>query len=298
MTQPEPQYLAWFVNREKQRQGFMKMLARETPKQIMLVEAPANMGKTWLIQVLRHECRARNVPVAHFDFRDRRPWDYLTLVRQARDQLDPAAFNEMTQIINQLTGVEIRLTGAPGEGRVDLDIASEGGTIADSTVSMGDVAGRDIIKDNFFFVKADSETARRAVEIRITDAFFACLVRFTETRIAVFLFDSYEVVTPEADTWIQGQFLPRIRDGQLPNVLTVLAGRQVPHLDSGWRHVVARTGLEPFDPQCVREYIVEKRGLADLDVDTIWRTSGGNPGLLGMMADTAAALTGDEDDWP
>ncbi len=296
MTQP--QYLAWFVNREKQHRGFMKMLARETPKQIMLVEAPANMGKTWLIQVLRHECRSRDVPVGHFDFRDRRPWDYLTLVRQARDQLGPASFNPMTQIINELTGIEIRLTTGPGEGEVALDVATDGGTVADSTISVGDVAGRDIVKDNFFFVHADSETARRAVEVRITDAFFACLERLTGRGLAVFLFDSYEEVTEEADAWIQGQLLTRVRDGQLVNVLVVLAGRRVPALGSGWRHIVARTGLEPFAPEHVREYIVERRGLADLDVETIWRTSGGNPGLLGMMADIAAAEgQGDDEDW-
>lgn len=296
MTQP--QYLAWFVNREKQHRGFLKMLARETPKQIMVVEAPANMGKTWLIQVLRHECRAQDVPVTHFDFRDRRPWDYLTLVRQARDQLGPASFNPMTQLINDLTGIEIRLTTGPGRGEVSLGVATEGGTLADSTVSVGDVAGRDIVKDNFFFVHADSERARRAVEIRITDAFFACLVRLTEARLAVFLFDSYEEVSQEADAWIQGQFLSRVRDGQLQNVLVVLAGRQVPALGSAWRHMVAHTGLEPFTPEHVREYIVERRGLADLDVGTIWRTSGGNPGLLGMMADIAAAESlGQDEDW-
>ena len=70
-----PDYVDWFVDREKQFQGFLKMLARETPKSIMLVEAPADMGKTWLLQKMRHHSGGNGVPVLYVDFRDRRPYD-------------------------------------------------------------------------------------------------------------------------------------------------------------------------------------------------------------------------------
>ena len=88
-----PYYVDWFVDREKQFQGFLKMLARETPKSIMLVEAPADMGKTWLLQKMRHHCAGNGVPVLYVDFRDRRPYDYLSLVRLARDQMGGGHFN-------------------------------------------------------------------------------------------------------------------------------------------------------------------------------------------------------------
>jgi hypothetical protein len=297
-----PQYVDWFVNREKQRQGFLAMIARETPKQIMLVEAPADMGKTWLIQRLRHECRSRRIPVALFDFRDRRPWDYLTIVRQARDQLGPAHFNAMTEVINASTGMEVRVTSGSGAGGVDMQIGADGGTVTDSQVSVGDVAGRDIIKDNFFFVQADSQTARRAIEIRITDAFFACLTELTANQVVVFLFDSYEEVTAEADRWLQAQFLTRIRDGLQENLIVVLAGRHVPEFESGWQSVVARTGLTPFDVPIVQEYFLEKRGLTGLDAEKIAllaQASGGNPGLMGTLADNIAmeSAPGADEDW-
>ena len=51
------------------------MLACETPKSIMLIEAPADMGKTWLLQKMRHHCAGNGVPVLYVDFRDRRPYD-------------------------------------------------------------------------------------------------------------------------------------------------------------------------------------------------------------------------------
>ncbi|MGD9101751.1 MAG: hypothetical protein PVF45_14815, partial [Anaerolineae bacterium] len=169
------EYIAWFVNREKQTQGFLKMLSRETEKAIMNIEAPAEMGKTWIIQRMRHECSVQQSPNAHFDFRDRRPWDYLSIVRQARDQMGAAHFNLLTQTINESTGISIQLTTGAGAGGVDLDVATEGSQISDSEVQVGDIAGRDIVKDNFFYVQADSDTTRRAIEARITDAFFTCL---------------------------------------------------------------------------------------------------------------------------
>ena len=102
-------YLDWFVDRKKQYDGFLKMVGRGTPKQIMFVEAEADMGKTWLIQHLCHECRTQQIPFARFDFSGRRPLDYLAMVRHARDELGPAHFNPMTEIINAATGVTVRI---------------------------------------------------------------------------------------------------------------------------------------------------------------------------------------------
>jgi hypothetical protein len=293
------EYVAWFVDREKQTQGFLKMLRGETQRTIMAIEAPAEMGKTWTVQRMRHECSVQQVPNAHFDFRDRQPWDYLAIVRQGRDQMGALHFNLLTQTINESTGVNIQLSSGAGAGGVDLRLGAEGGQISDSEIQVGDVAGRDIIKDNFFYVQADSNTTRRAIEARITDAFFTCLTELAREKPTVFFFDSYEEVTQEADRWIQSQLLARIRDGQLTNVIVILAGRELPEFErSSWRHALASTGLMPFELEHITEYIIGKRGLTHLDVDTILKTSGGHPGLLGKMADIASLeLEEDDDDW-
>jgi hypothetical protein len=293
------EYVTWFVDREKQTDGFLKMLQGGTERTIMAIEAPAEMGKTWTIQRMRHECSLQKVCNAHFDFRDRRPWDYLAIVRQARDQMGAPHFNLLTQTINESTGVNIQLSTGSGAGGVDLSVGTEGSQISDSQIEVGDVAGRDIIKDNFFYVQADSNTTRRAIEARITDAFFTCLVDLPQDKPSVFFFDSYEEVTEEADRWIQLQLLARIRDGQLSKVIVVLAGRELPEFDrSSWRHCLASTGLSPFEMEHIIEYIVERRKLNHLDVETILKTSGGHPGLLGKMADIASLeVEDDDDDW-
>lgn len=284
------EYVEWFVDREKQRQGFLKMLARETPKQIMLVKASTEMGKTWLIQRLRHECQARGVFVVHFDFRDRLPWDYLTLVRQVRDQVGPVFFNPMTEVINNATGVNIQLSTQD----IAVNVALQDSQIqAGGDVNVGNV---NVVVDNFQFVQADSETARRTIEMRITDAFFACLGALLAAQTVVFLIDSVEAAPPAALAWLESNLLLRIRGQQLPNLIVVMAGQETPDLDEGWRECVARTGLDLFDVGHVQEYVA-KRGLTDLDFDTLFRTSRGHPGMLGKMADFATVKTDSDEDW-
>jgi len=289
------EYVDWFVNREKQRRGFLKMLADETPKRIMLVEAPQKMGKTWLIQRMRHECRIREVPVAHFDFRDRLPWDYLTIVRQARDDLDPAAFNYLTQVINQSTGTS---------AQINIENLSVAVNITDSRISDSQVAIDDIVPDDFNLVQADSKSTRRYIEMRVTDAFFVSLSSLAEGGMVIFLLDTFEEAPPEAVQWIQNQLLRRIRDDQLHNIIVIIAGRSTLTLDETWQPVVAQTDLDRFDEPDVREYL-RKRGLTELleqpgFVDTLLLTGGRHPKRLAEMIDEAIINTpgaGGDDDW-
>jgi hypothetical protein len=289
-----PDYVDWFVNREKQFQGFLKMLARETPKTIMLIEAPGDMGKSWLIHKMRHYCLENQIATAHVDFRDRHPYDYLSLVRLARDQMGPLAFNQLTQIINSFTSVNLTLaTGGTGSSAVNID----SNTGAKTDIG-GDVAGRDIIKDNQFFVQADSDMARRTAEIRINDTFFQCLGQLVATQgRAVLLFDSYEDITTEADAWLCDYVLGHLRNNQPANTLLIVAGRKTPDLPADYKDLVARTGLDLFGPDHVKEYIEDRRKITGLDLQTLFKTSGGQPGLLAKMADVATMDTKSNDDW-
>lgn len=290
-----PEYVDWFVNRAKQFLGFQKMLARETPKAVMLIEAPAEMGKTWLIQWMRHHCREHDVPAMHVDFRDRRAYDYLSLVRLARDQMEARYFNPLTEVINRFTAVDVNIALQSTRPARPVDVRV--GDISDISGGEVIVAGGDVIKDNEFYIQADSEMARRAAEIRINDAFFACLATLLKEGPVVFLFDSYEDVTPEAEHWLRDHLLLRMSEGQLPNALVVIAGRQTPDLGAAIKPLVAKTGLDLFSEEYVREYIVERRGIEDLDLETIIKTCGGFPGLLAKMADVALMDAQDDDDW-
>jgi len=299
--------MEWFVNRLKQLQGFQKMLRGETDKCIMAIRAPAEMGKSWLIQRMRQECGAANLPTLYIDFRDRRPYDGLTIVRTARDQMGAAAYNALTQTINDLTGVNIQLStsGAPAgaprfAGGAQVNIGGPQANLAGAqvTVSDVDVAGGDIIKDNYFYVQADSGTARRAVEIRITDAFFACLIASAAPeKKCIFLFDSYEGVTEEADRWLRDNLLARLRDKQLANVIAIIAGRTTPDFGDEWKARLASTGLDPFTQDDVTDYLTNKRKVTSLDVATVFKTCGGRPGLLSQMVELATMGTEKAEDW-
>ena len=283
--------LAWFVNREKQYLGFQKMLAGETSRRIMVIQAPADMGKTWLIQRMRAHCQENDNPVMHVSFADRRAYDYLSLVRLGRDQMGQEQFNSLTQTINSLTQTNITLSTGAGAGGVNIS------QIESSNVSVGgDVAGGDVIKDNQFFIQTDSDVSRRAAEIKINDAFFTCLQGLLPASPIVFLFDAFENVTEEADQWLREHLLPRMADGLLEPARLIIAGREAPALPESVRPLVAATGLELFTEEHVREYILEKRMLDDLDLPTLFRTSGGYPGLLAKMADVAAMEGAEEDD--
>ncbi len=284
--------LKWFVNREKQYEGFQKILAGETSRSVMLVESPEGMGKTWLAQRMRYYCVEHSIPVALIDFRDRRPHDYLSLVRTCRDQFGGTAFNPLTALINKLTGVTINLASSQGDGQVNIS------DISGSSVQAETVVGRDLIKDNQFFVNADSEVSRRAVEIQINDSFFGCVAALVATSRAVVIFDSYEEVTDEAERWILDDLLARLTSDTLKQTVVIVAGRNVPMVSETIKPLVAKTGLDTFNETYVREYIEGRRKLAGLDLVTIFKTSGGFPNLLAKMADVAALQNlQDDEDW-
>ena len=293
--------MEWFVNRLKQLQGFQKMLRGETDKCIMAICAPAEMGKSWLIQRMRQECGAATLPTLYIDFRDRRPYDYLTIVRTARDQMGATSLNALTQTINELTGVNIQLsTSGTSGGGAQVSVGGPQANLAGAQVAVSnvDVAGGNIIKDNYFYVQADSGTARRAIEIRITDVFFACLTASaTPDKKCVFLFDSYEGVTEEADRWLRDNLLARLRDRQLPNVIAIIAGRTTPDFGDEWKARLASTGLDPFTQDDVMDYLTNKRQVTGLDVATVFKTCGGRPGLLSQMVELATMRTEKAEDW-
>lgn len=285
-----PEFVDWFVNREKQYKGFQKMLGGDARKSVMMIEAPADMGKTWVIQRMRHHAEEQGVPVMHVDFRDRRSYDYLSLVRQARDQMGKSSFNKLTETINNFTGVNINIGGS---GAGDVNIAD----IEQSSLKTGDIAAGDIIKDNKFYIQTDSEVARRAAEIKINDAFFDCVTELLDNGPVVFLFDSIEDITAEAERWLQDYLLFQVREKQMPDAVVIIAGRKSLQMGVELKALVAKTGLDLFTEDHVREYIEDRRNIDDLDIDTIFKTSGGFPGLLAKMADVAAMDIEDDDDW-
>ena len=271
--------LQWFVNRNAELVVFQSMLAGSTPQRVLVFSGPGGVGKTSLLRRLHDQCRSDGVPACFVNFSDRRAWDYLAIVREVRDQLGPVGFNPLTEAINAST---------QGSQEQDINTAISSHPDVAGQVEAGDVSGQVIIRDNSFFIRADSEGARRQIEARITGAFFTCLEALQREQEIVLLFDSYEQVTAEADRWLLSFLLARVLDDRLPRVIIVIAGRQVPVFPAEARGMVAERSLGPLSEQDVRDYM-RKRAAEGLDVSAVYAASAGNPGMLARMIDTAAA---------
>ncbi len=101
-----------FVNQDIKFRGFQKLLQPTTIQAVMLIEAPQDMGKSWLVGKMQQHCQElpKDYPVAQIDFRN--PFqahgiqDYLGLIRLIRDALaSPAHFNNLNVTINSFTEV-------------------------------------------------------------------------------------------------------------------------------------------------------------------------------------------------
>ncbi len=297
---------ALFVDRLKQLERFRKSLEGASGRRIILITAGPGMGKSWLLRRFAQEADSRSARAVLVDFSDGQAYDVLTLVRRFRDALGPEHFNRLTAAINEATSPRLVLSdgGAPASASVDLSGAQAG------DVTIGDVAGRSIIKDNFFIVQTDNPLLLQAIEDRVTQAFFECLAALVAVTPVLFLFDSYERSSQEgerwvpnaADRWIQRELLVRIRDGKLPNSVVVLAGRRLPTFDAEWAEVVGKLDLEFFTVADVAQYLRENRGLTtltDTELQTLFTAIQGNPQLLGIIGDNLeqAQRPATDDDW-
>jgi hypothetical protein len=164
---------------------------------------------------------------------------------------------------------------------------------------VGAASANEVIADGNALLHVDSEVERRRAERQINDAFFGCLAALmTAKQQVVLLFDSFEEAPAEAERWLHDEFLVRLRDGQLDDVVCLVSGRKTPDLtNSNVRHLLVETTLEPFTEEYVREYFEQRRKISGLDWRTVIITSGGIPGALAMMADRALAKTKEDEDF-
>lgn len=296
-----------FVDRLRQLDRFRRSLEGASARRIILIAAGPGMGKSWLLKQFDYEARTRGVPTVLIDFSDGQAYDVLTLVRRCRDALGPEHFNRLTAAINEATAPRLVISERNGENSASVNIGPNS-QVGD--VSVGDVAGGSIIKDNLFIVQTDNPLLLQAIEDRITQVFFECLIELEARTRVLMMFDTYERASQStegwvpgaADRWIAGQLLARIRDGRLSNTLAVLAGRRLPPFGTEWAQVVGRLELELFTPADVGQYLRENRGLSSLteqDVQTLFKAVQGNPQLLGIIGDNLeqTARPDVDDDW-
>ncbi len=298
-----------FVNRVKHNDIFSRMLAGQTRRRIMVITADAGLGKSWLLRLFAAEAASRNLPLAQLDFADGQAYDALALVLRCRDALGAEHFAAVDQAIDESTTARVTLAASGATAPVNVSIGNEN-SLTSSSINVSDV-GNTMVRDNTFYIQADNSILRQAIEDRINGAFFECLETLSAQSRAVFLFDSYERNSLEsdrwspsaADRWIAGQVLARIRDGKLPNVIAVLAGRRVPELGVEWSEVAGKLSLDLLECSHVTEYLRERRELAsisDEQAQVLCQAVAGNPQVMGMIGDNleqAARPKAADDEW-
>ncbi|MEM8531748.1 MAG: ATP-binding protein [Chloroflexota bacterium] len=283
-----------FVDRDRQLQAFSRMADGLASRRIMIVTAGPGMGKSWLLRMFAEEARNRELPVVYIDFADGVAYEVITLVRRFRDAFGAEHFNALTEAINEATTARVELVtnGSNPAPRVDVNVAES--SVSGSSIAVSEVGT--IIKDNNFVLETDNPIIRQAIEDRITIAFFECLIVLSEKKRVVFLFDTYERNSLDAhswspntaDRWIYNQLLIRMRDGRLPNVIAVLAGRRMRDFGIEWNEVLGRMSLDPLECDDVKEYLRERRGLSQIteaEGDRLCQAVAGNPQVLGLIGD-------------
>lgn len=289
--------LKLFVNREKQTAGFVKILEGQTPKRVMIIEAPGGLGKSWAIEFMRLECQKRSVPYVEIDFSDGIVYDFLTILRCARDSFGGDSFTMFNQEIARIAQPVVQLESSPATASINI---GDNANIASSNISVGDVGT--VIKDSSIVINADNPIMRQALQDSLFRAFFEGLGPLIAKGPLVFFFDTYDKVTVEAQTLLLTYLLPRIRQGRLTNTLVVVAGRSGPALDTTWTDVVAKTDLERLKIEHVTEYLLERCGLTAIDPAEIEKTfleSEGLPQMLALLAEKLSSTQPKEgdDDW-
>lgn len=296
-----------FVDRTRQTDAFRKMLDGQTGRRVMVVTAGPGLGKSWLLRIFAHEAAARGIPRVQIDLADGLAYDGPLLIGRARDAIGPQHFAGLAQAMSEALTARVAFAGAAPAATINASVG-ESNTLINSTVT---TEVGTIVKENVFVLQSDALLARQALEDRLNLAFFESLAQLgASTRVAL-IFDSYERASIDADgwspgaadRWIAGQLLARVRDGGLPNVVVVLAGRRAPPFGVEWNEVLGRISLDPLACDDVKTYLRERRGLSvitDAEADRLCQAVAGSPQVLGLIGDNleqANATTASDDDW-
>jgi hypothetical protein len=137
----------------------------------------------------------------------------------------------------------------------------------------------------------DEARASQSLEHRLMEAFFEDLRNLCRYRVIVLLFDSYDK-SPSLGTarkWLRCNLLPDIRDGRLPNIVVVLAGREVPVRPPGLPVEFFYTDLACFDDSHMKDYLEKKKASLSSQLQSSKDCLEGKyrPGELAAMADLA-----------
>jgi hypothetical protein len=267
-----------FVDRDREIEQFLAMLEGKESPCILLLHGDSGMGKSWLIDVLYHECSLRGICAARINFDPNMDYDLLQTCRSIRDQLGAEAFKPFTDKLNWCTtpGYELALRWQITE----LPETSQGDWLA-NPVYAGDAA-EVTVRDRFdMFVRPHLPYPK--VSSGLTTQLIADLRRRAErSRGLVLFFDDLDKSDPETCEWLWRSLLTRLGsespDG--PRLVAVVSAEQEPPGDYQWQPITRRLKVENLSRQDVDDF-ARMHAIDPLWFVTLWVLSKeGCPHLL------------------
>ncbi|MGD8475282.1 MAG: hypothetical protein PVH59_14285, partial [Anaerolineae bacterium] len=301
--------LQWFVDRERERERFSRMLAgTDTITRVLTVSGPEGIGKTWLRKQLYTETRQQHVPAFALEFAPGEAFDELSLLQQVALALAGQQFPRLWRMLERAAQHQVLI-------KVDAGATSYGGLTAHGDVEIEQVVEGPVFEANTFIFpqKTPEEWSLwwKHWQPRITEAFFQDLAVLGQTRGAALLFDGYGSAPDEAQDWIERKLLRRVCEDGLEHVWVVLVGEEVPNLSADWGGLVAPLTLDAWSAAVVREYLSKRCVttsevdvpssdpqqlppdssceeyviISDESVSVILRATGGRPDQIALLAD-------------
>lgn len=238
-----------YVNREQEVALFKEMLEGKIDQHILLLKADAGMGKTTLMLKLFDV--AHQYPRAYLSLKGlNETWRVLErLASQFGRQKFESFYSQLSTISHVKVQVEVSDTKFGLGSRTTID--ARGGEISQKHLEMQE----EVLIVSFF---NDLEVLHRSTNQRI-----------------VFLLDTYDQATDKIKEWISISLLNQIRN--LPWLVTVIAGRQIPDIEAILHASSIKYTLEALDKKSCGEF-VERVGLT-LNDDEIALIYSGTDGI-------------------
>jgi hypothetical protein len=276
--------LSEFVDREMEFKHFCDMLDDPT-KPIFVLWANGGLGKTWLISKLVAECRERGRRAVVVN--EHHHVNYITLLREIRDQLGATYFSRLTEMIDSFTNRNVNL---------NVNVANTGSmsVFSDATLSASQADNVANVMVNANLVAPGSDIVEHERMMLLTKQFIEDFKKALADRPVVVFLDAAEKMPHVTREWLWETFFESfLTDECFAEARFVLATRERPTYNRDLSVLVEERQLTPLDEANVEAYLA-KRGIAEEHrhelAMMLLASAQGQPNLVAMYTDSFLKL--------
>jgi len=238
------------ANFENELEIFKQLLKLGTKKSLLTIQAKSLYGKTTLLSEYEQVCKDSGYLYAKINLK--RSYDPHCILDYLGEQIG------QENLPNYWALSEKMILG-------DSSILIENASFYFSDLRVSQISPK------------DSKGRYRLLSIE----FFQDAASLTREQPAAFIFDHYEQATEEIREWMQYDFLPKLH--RVPNIITVIAGQNVPASDEDWQSLHQPILLGEISVKHWVSY-AGKLGLSlsEDDVGMIYHGVNGVPGMVAL----------------